>query len=131
MVKKIYFLGLSSGVLAAIASVVYARIYNSSLGSDFSKIVALPGILASCEIGGILAATGYWLFTKFMQGKGEIVFSFLFVLLSFVSIMGPFAATLPVDIKNPELFPGLTVPMHFFPALAWFVLKPLFIRQQQ
>jgi len=28
----------------------------------------------------------------------------------------------------PELFPGLVVPMLFFPALAWFTLKPLFIK---
>jgi len=31
-----------------------------------------------------------------------------------------------LDVKTPELFPGLAVPMVFFPAMAWYTLKPLF-----
>jgi hypothetical protein len=45
-----------------------------------------------------------------------------------VSLAGAFGAKLPLDIEAPELFPGLVVPMHFFPALGWFTLKPLFFR---
>jgi hypothetical protein len=33
-------------------------------------------------------------------------------------------------VKNPELFPGLAVPMIFFPALAWYTFKPLFVPEE-
>jgi hypothetical protein len=72
---------------------------------------------------------GYALLAKWLPRAGEIVFNFVFVILTFASIMGPFAAKLPLTIEAPELFPGLTVPMHFFPVLAWFTLKPLFIKK--
>jgi hypothetical protein len=26
------------------------------------------------------------------------------------------------------MFPGLVVPMHFFPAIVWYTIQPLFIR---
>jgi hypothetical protein len=41
-------------------------------------------------------------------------------------VMYPISVSLPLEIKNPELFPGLAVPMIFFPALAWYTVKPLF-----
>jgi len=45
-------------------------------------------------------------------------------------LLGPIAVRLPTNIDTPELFPGMVIPMHFFPALAWFTLKPLFIRSK-
>jgi hypothetical protein len=77
----------------------------------------------------LLASVGYGLLVKWLPKPGEIVFNFALVVLTFASIMGPFAVKLPLDFEQPELFPGLTVPMHFFPALAWFTLKPLFIKK--
>jgi hypothetical protein len=129
MFKRLLLLGLVSGILAGIAGLIYERVYRASLGVDFSTVVASFSIMASSMLGGILAAFGYWLLDKIFKGKGEIVFNFLFTILSFASILGPLATKLPLDIESPELFPGLTVPMHFFPALAWFTLKPLFIKQ--
>jgi hypothetical protein len=83
----------------------------------------------TCILAGLLASTGYGLLTKWLPRAGEIIFNFVLVILTFASILGPFATKLPLDIEMPELFPGLTVPMHFFPALAWFTLKPLFIKK--
>jgi hypothetical protein len=40
--------------------------------------------------------------------------------------MIPISISLPLDIKFPELFPGLGVPMVFFPSLAWYTINPLF-----
>jgi hypothetical protein len=34
--------------------------------------------------------------------------------------------SLPLDIEYPELFPGLVVPMHFFPAYAFLTIYPFF-----
>lgn len=129
MFKKLLLLGLVSGVLAAVAALIYQKIYVNSLGADFSAIVKPVNILITCTLAGLLASTGYGLLTKWLPRAGEIIFNFVLVILTFASILGPFATKLPLDIEMPELFPGLTVPMHFFPALAWFTLKPLFIKK--
>ena len=50
--------------------------------------------------------------------------------LSFASIISPISMSLPLDIESPELFPGLVVPMHFFPALAFFAISPFFKTQK-
>ncbi len=131
MFKKIIFLGLVSGLLAGIAALVYANVYNSALGTDFSQIVKPTGIMMTSLIGCLLAAVAYYFSNRWLKNTGEIIFNLVFVLLTFASILGPFATQLPLEIEMPELFPGLTVPMHFFPALAWFTLKPLFIRPEK
>jgi uncharacterized membrane protein len=129
MFKKLLLLGLVSGVLAAVAALIYQKIYVNSLGADFSAIVKPVNIVIVCTLAGLLASTGYGLLTKWLPRAGEIFFNFVLVILTFASILGPFATKLPLEIEMPELFPGLTVPMHFFPALAWFTLKPLFIKK--
>src|SRR5215212_10280747 len=98
MFKRSLFLGILSGLFAGIASLVYQKVYASSLGEDFASIANPSAIIA---------------------------------ISLFASILAPFAMKLPFDIETPELFPGLIVPMHFFPALAWFTLKPLFIRSEK
>jgi uncharacterized membrane protein YeaQ/YmgE (transglycosylase-associated protein family) len=129
MLKKVLFLGLTSGILAGIASLVYSKIYTEALGADFSQIVNPMGVMISCLLGCVLAAFGYLLFNRW-KNTGEIIFNWLFSLLTFASILSPFAAQLPLEIDFPELFPGLTVPMHFFPLVAWFTVKPMFIRNK-
>ncbi len=128
MFKKSLLLGAVSGILAGIASIIYQKVYAASLGADFASIAKPLNIVLTTIASGLIAATGYWLFNKWFKNKGEIVFNFGFVILSFASILPAFAFRLPFDMEMPELFPGLVVPMHFFPALAWFTLKPLFIR---
>ena len=129
MFKKLLLLGLVSGVLAGLAGLIYQKIYTNSLGADFSAIAKPVGIVIVSILAGLLASIGYGLLTKWLPRAGEIIFNFVLVILTFASILGPFATKLPLDIEMPELFPGLTVPMHFFPALAWFTLKPLFIKK--
>jgi hypothetical protein len=131
MFKKVFLLGLVSGILAGAASLIYAQVYHSSLGADFSEIAKPAGIMISNIIGCLVASVGYFFLVKWMKHNGEIVFNLLFAILSFATILGPFAAKLPLTVEMPELFPGLTVPMHFFPALAWFTLKPLFIKPEK
>jgi hypothetical protein len=130
MFKRAFLLGIVSGALAGAASLIYAKVYHDSLGVDFSAVAATTSIFAGSIGGGVLAALGYWLLYRFLKDKGEIIFNLLFTILSFASILAPLAAKLPLEAEMPELFPGLTVPMHFFPALGWFTLKPLFIKQE-
>jgi H+/Cl- antiporter ClcA len=130
MFKKSLLLGIVSGLLAGVAGVVYSRVYHSSLGADFSKVAPTVNIIASSLAGGVLAAVGSWLLDKVLKDKGEIVFNLLFSFISFATLLAPFAVKLPLDMEAPELFPGMVIPMHFFPALAWFTLKPLFIQNR-
>lgn len=129
MFKKLLLLGLVAGVLAGLVALIYQKIYTNSLGYDFSAIAKPVNIVIVSILAGLLASIGYGLLTKWLPRAGEIIFNFVFVILTFASILGPFATKLPLDVEMPELFPGLTVPMHFFPALAWFTLKPLFIKK--
>ena len=128
MFRRAVLLGLTSGVLAGIACLIYAHIYNDAMGSDFAKVVKPPVMISLCILASMIAALLYTGLTNLLKNNGEIVFNFVFVLATFGTIVIPFAINLPLDIHSPELFPGLVIPMHFFPALGWFTLKPLFIK---
>jgi ABC-type branched-subunit amino acid transport system permease subunit len=130
MFKKSLLLGIVSGLLAGIAGVIYARLYCSINEADFSKVASSVKILAASLFGGVLAAIGYSLLTRWLKDKGEIVFNLIFTLISFATLLAPIAMRLPRNIDTPELFPGMVIPMHFFPALAWFTLKPIFIKSK-
>jgi ABC-type branched-subunit amino acid transport system permease subunit len=130
MFKRALLLGVVSGLLAGVAGIIYAHVYYSVNEADFSKVASTVKIVAASLFGGVLAAIGFWALETWLKNKGEIVFNFLFSLLSFATLLGPIAAKLPLDIQTPELFPGMVIPMHFFPALAWYTLKPLFIKNR-
>ncbi len=126
MFKKALLLGIVSGLLAGVAGLVYAHLYFTINEADFSKVASTISILASSLFGGVLAAIGYTVSIKLLKRKGEITFNLAFTILSFVSLLLPIAFKLPLKIETPELFPGMVIPMHFFPALGWYTLKPLF-----
>jgi ABC-type branched-subunit amino acid transport system permease subunit len=130
MMKKSLALGIISGLLAGIAGVIYARLYYSINEADFSPVVSTVKIITASLFGGVLAAIGYTLLDRWLKARGEIVFNLLFTLISFITLLGPIAVRLPRNIDTPELFPGMVIPMHFFPALAWFTLKPIFIKSK-
>jgi ABC-type branched-subunit amino acid transport system permease subunit len=129
MFKKALLLGIVSGLLAGIAGLIYAHLYFTINEADFSKVASTVRILSSSIFGGVLAAIGYTAFLKWLKDKGEIVFNLLFTILSFASLLLPIAFKLPLKIETPELFPGMVIPMHFFPALGWYTLKPLFLKK--
>jgi len=131
MFRKALTLGIVSGVLAGIAGLIYAHLYYSINEADFSKVVPSIRIIASSLAGGVLAAIGFTLLNKWLKSNGEIVFNLLFSIISFASLLMPIAYKLPTSLETPELFPGMVIPMHFFPALAWFTLRPLFIRHSR
>ena len=121
MFKKYFFWAISAGILSSLASLIYNRIYFFATEADFSKIINLGSIAGSCIGASVVAAAGFWLTQKWLKAKGEILFNLLFSILSFASLIGPLSINLPLDIQFPELFPGLAIPMHFFPALAWLL----------
>ena len=124
--KKAFFHGIIAGVLAAAAGIVYFTIYQNTLGTEFDKVVNGRSIAGASVFGCMLMAIVYWLLERFNKENLKGIVNIVIALVSFVSILSPISMSLPLDIKNPELFPGLVVPMHFFPALAFFCLVPFF-----
>ena len=126
MNKKVFFHSITAGILAAIAAILYNRIYFFASEADFSKVLnvySLIGLnLMICMVAGLM----YSLLQKLLKEKSEIIFNFLFSISSFACVIIPISMTLPLTISFPELFPGLAVPMVLFPALAWFTTKPFF-----
>ena len=68
----------------------------------------------------------YWALDKLNRVKFKGIVNVAIVLFSFFSILLPITMNLPLDIDFPELFPGLAIPIHFFPALIFFGLTPFF-----
>jgi hypothetical protein len=124
---KSHFLhGLVAGVLAGLAANVYNTMYSEALLVDFSAVVNTPAILGSSIFGGVLASLGHYFFSKWVRRGTDAWFNAIFLVLTFATFVGSFAANLPEDVESPELFPGLSVPMHLFPMLFWLAVKPLF-----
>lgn len=131
MFKKTLFLGITAGVLSGLASIIFAKVFYWANGGmlDFSMVVNNTMIFGACIFSCVVAGIGYWLLDKVLKRGVQIVFNLLFTIISFASILYPFAYTLPLDIEFPEMFPSLVVPMHFFPALIWFTIQPIFIKR--
>jgi len=126
MFKRAFFHGLVAAALAAIAGIIYNRIYYFATETDFSKIVNVGSIIGISVLVCMVATFIYFGLIKWLGRTGEIIFSFLFSIISFACVMIPISISLPLDIKSPEIFPGLAVPMVFFPAIAWYTVRPMF-----
>jgi len=126
MFKRAFIHGLVAAALAAIAGIIYNRIYYFATETDFSKIINVGSIIGISVLVCMVATLIYFGLVKWLGKTGEVIFSFLFSIISFACVMIPISISLPLDIKSPEIFPGLAVPMVFFPAIAWYTIKPLF-----
>lgn len=124
--KRVFYHGIVSGALAAIAAIVYNYAYSQALAVNFSRIVNNISIAGVNIAGCLIASLGYYIIGLKVTKHTDVVFNIVFMVLTFASCAGPFAAQLPTSIQSPELFIGLTIPMHFFPQLFWLVSKPLF-----
>ena len=126
MFKKVFLQAILASLLAFIASVIYKRIYFFATEVDFSKVLSPVRLAGISILISMLAAFLYYGLTRWLQKRGDIVFNFLFSILTFACVMIPISITLPLNVQSPELFPGLGVPMVFFPAMAWYTINPLF-----
>jgi hypothetical protein len=126
MFKKIFFLSLTAGILSGLSSYVYEQIFFMAKEEDFSKVLNTGDFVGLNLLACAVAGFGYWAFTRWVK-NGEIYFNVTFFVLSFASVIIPITIQLPLEIKDPAIFPGLAVPMHFFPALAWFTVRPIFL----
>ena len=124
MFRKHFYHGLTSGIMAALAAIIYSRIHYFATEADFSGIINLGTMISLNLIVCLIISIAYYFFT--IMTKRTIVFHLFISILSFAAVIIPISVSLPLSIRNPELFPGLAVPMVFFPVLAWFTFKPLF-----
>jgi hypothetical protein len=131
MFKKIFLQALLASFLAALAAIIYNRIYFFATEADFSKVINTWSIVGLNVLICLVAAFLYWALISWLKRKGEIIFNFLFSIISFACVIFPISMTLPLSVKFPELFPGLAVPMVFFPPIAWYTVKPLFNYKEQ
>lgn len=126
MYKRIFYHALLASLLAAIAAIIYTRIYFFATQVDYSKVINVKSIFGfSIMICMLISFVNYALL-RVLPKIGELVFNLIFSMGSFACIMIPLSLSLPLDVKFPELFPGLAVPMVFFPALAWLTISPVF-----
>ena len=115
-----------AGILAAVAANIYNQIYFFATQIDYSDIINV-GSLIGLNLGvSLIAGLLYWLLTTISRTRGAIIFNFVYSVGSFACLIIPLAITLPLTTPYPELFPGLTVPMVFFPVIAWLTIDPLF-----
>ena len=129
MFKKIFYQSFVAGILASVAGIIYYRIYFFATEVDFSKVLNTGSIIGLNMMICIIAGFIYWLLAAWLKAKGELVFNFLFSIICFACVMIPISITLPLAIQMPELFPGLAVPMVFFPPMAWYTLRPLYHKE--
>ena len=127
MFKRKFLQGMLASLLSLMASLIYKRIYFFATEVNFSKVLGIERLIAINVLVCLLAVFLNYGLVRLLKSKGEIIFNFLFSILSFASVIIPITLTLPLNIQSPELFPGLAVPMVFFPAIAWYTLNPFFI----
>jgi hypothetical protein len=131
MYKRIFIHALVASILAAIAAIIYNRIYFFATEVDFSKVINVYSIFGFSIMVGMLFSFLFYCMVKWLNKTGEVIFNFVITICSFACIMIPLSFSLPLDVKFPELFPGLAVPMVFFPALAWLTIRPMFSYHMQ
>lgn len=127
--KRIMGIGLAGGALASLAGVGYYWGYTLALVVNFSKVIGILNVVVACTLGCVLMTAGYAIVIKWKGGKMAAWLNVFYTALSFLSIIGVFSFSLPLDVASPELFPGLVIPMHFFPALAFMSVVPLMSRK--
>lgn len=123
MKYKLIIRTIVSGSLASMAGICYQLAYEAALSCNFSKIINPVSITMASIIGTIFMTLGYWILGKLKLDKYQLWYYILINILSITSIIGPMSSTLPLDIENPELFPGLIAPLHLFPALLFITLS--------
>ena len=125
---KTLLLALISGIISGLICLMYSIIYSDSFFVDFSSILNPAGMFISSTIGTLLMSIGYFCIVKWNKAKLIPIANIFYSALSFGSIIGVLAFKLPLDMEFPEMFPGLAIPMHFFPALSFLSLAPFFLK---
>ena len=126
MTRTVFLQSLVAGILAAIAANIYHQIYFFATEIDYSAIINPVSLIGLNLLVSFFAGIAFVLLTTLFKKQGAVIFNFVYSVGSFACVIIPIAITLPLSTPFPELFPGLTVPMVFFPVIAWQTIDPLF-----
>lgn len=121
-IKQLFLTVFISSGIASIACIVYDMLYSQAFYVNFSIVLTMRATLIVCLLGCSLMAIAYYLGIKWKGEKIILWINLLIIILSFASIIGILGFQLPFEIESPELFPGLAIPMHFFPALSFLAI---------
>lgn len=124
--KQTFIMGIVGSLLSSFASIIYLNIYKEALLVDYSKIVDISNLIAACSIGCLFMAIGYKIAINWKGIKSVGWLNILYSVFSFCTIVGVFGFNLPLNTESPELFPGMIIPMHFFPVLSLTTIFPFF-----
>jgi hypothetical protein len=126
--KKGLLLGVTSGIVAGGVGTLYNAIYNEAFYTDFSSVLNPTGIFIASIVGCLLMGLGYVIAARLKRPLLIPILNILYCILSFASIIGvlDFKFPLTMDPDTIIAFPGLAIPMHFFPALSFLALVPFF-----
>lgn len=133
--KNIFFLGFSAGILATVACVVYTKGYYSML-ADFSEVMGIVKLISNCMLATMVACIVFFGINFMIKNTAvaEFIFNLLVTMASVATVFVVLKSNDP-EFKSEDAmimvdyYKGFVMPMLFFPALAWFTLKPLFIRK--
>lgn len=131
--KKVFLHGLVAGLIAALACIVFDRLYCFLYLADFSPVINIMSMTSACLVGTMLASLGYYFFAKFVKNRyTDVIFNIIFTMLTFASLYPAMYAKLPetIDPMLLEFFFGLVAPMHLMPQLFWVSTKAIFYAQE-
>lgn len=124
--KNLMFHGGLSSLLSSLACIIYHTIYQQAFYIDFSSVLGIPNMIAASTLACFLMSFVYQYAMRWNKPKIELGINMVFGVLSFASIAGVLGINLPLEIESPEMFPGLAIPMHFFPVLSVISTLPIF-----
>ena len=133
--KKIFTLGLVSGLFAFLICITYTQAYYSIL-VDFSEGAEVSTMLSYC-IGATMAGCFlYFAIRKIIKNTGIANFIFNMIISSIpLTLVFIVLAQNDVEFKDEnasfmvDYYKGFILPMLFLPALSWMTFKPLLIKE--
>lgn len=124
--QKFLIHGLLAGVLSSATGIIFVKVYEEMMFVDFNAILNPISIAAACIFSCIIMGLIGFAISKSKRKYLQGWFNISTILVTGLSLLGPLAFSLPLDIEFPEMFPGMAMPLHFLPALYFFGIAPFF-----
>ena len=131
MFKSAFLTAIISGVVATIACLVYSNFYAGLL-VDFTEATSVVAVLSNCMMVSMVGCFVYFGLSKIIKNKQFAEFSFnLLVTMASLAAVFLFLKSDDPEFKNEDAqmmidyYKGFVMPMLFFPALAYFLFKPI------
>ncbi len=123
--KKFLIHALCSTIISCVAALIFNSFYHAWV-ADFSRIINSVSIFAVYLFMNLFYSFAYMIGEMWKGEKSHPWVNVVLAILTFASIFFMFLVRLPLDIPNPELFPGLAVPLLLFPLIGFYTLLPFF-----